>query len=238
VRRERRGGHDIGHEARRLELPPEAQTAIVADTHPLSLDSLGRIVAQLGIELSARDTKIERVADLVEERDPDLLVLGVDAVDVEVEQLLRVVQRTHPKVRVVVISDNDPPSAQRAFAAGVHAYCDRTASADDLAAAIRQSFERSIHLRPLLAGPATPQTDHAESQYLTRREVEILRLVAEGHTNKHIAGTLWITVHTVKFHLSNIYPKLNVANRAEATRWAERHGLETRSQAPAAKRKR
>ncbi len=210
-----------------------AQTAIVADAHPLSLDSLGRVVRELGIEISARATKIERVADLVEDHDPDLLVLGVDAVDVEVEQLLRVVQRTHPQVRVVVICDDDPPSAQRAFAAGAHAYCDRTASADDLAAAIRQSFERSIHLRPLVAGPATFQTEaHAESPYLTRREVEILRLVAEGHTNTQIAGTLWITLPTVKFHLSNIYRKLNVANRVEATRWAERHALERARKPP------
>src|SRR6266542_4432077 len=185
-----------------------AQTAIVVDTHPLSLDSLARVIAQLGIEISARETKIERFADLVEDHDPDLLVLGVETVDDKVEQLLRVVQSKHPKLRVVVISDDDPRS-------------DRTASADDLAAAIRQSFERSIHLRPMLA----------HQPYLTQREIEIVRLVAEGRTNKEIAGTLWVTLHTVKFHLSNIYRKLNVVNRAEATRWAVRHGLlDTRSQ--------
>ncbi len=205
-----------------------AQTAIVVDTHPLSLDSLARVIAQLGIEISARETKIERFADLVEDHDPDLLVLGVETVDDKVEQLLRVVQSKHPKLRVVVISDDDPRSAQAAFAAGAHAYCDRTASADDLAAAIRQSFERSIHLRPMLA----------HQPYLTQREIEIVRLVAEGRTNKEIAGTLWVTLHTVKFHLSNIYRKLNVVNRAEATRWAVRHGLlDTRSQAPAANRR-
>ncbi len=209
-----------------------AQTAIVADTHPLSLDSLGRVVRELGIEISARATKIERVADLMAEHDPDLLVLGVEAVDLEVQQLLQEVQRRHPRLRIVVISEDDLLSAQTAFAAGAHAYCGRTASAHDLAAAIRQSFERSIHLRPLVSDPATPQTEaYAGSPYLTRREAEILRFVAKGRTNKQIARTLWVTLHTVKFHLSNIYRKLNVANRAQATHWAEQHGvLEKRSQ--------
>jgi DNA-binding NarL/FixJ family response regulator len=205
---------------------PAAHTAIVADTHPLSLDSLARVVLELGIDVSARETGIERVAHLVADHDPDLLVLGVDAVDAQVQQLLRALQRTHPKIRMVVISDDVLRSAQAAFAAGAHAYCGRTASAHDLAAAIRQSFERSIHLRPLLADPATPESELVAGwPYLTPREAEILRFVAEGRTNKQIASALWVTLHTVKFHLSNIYRKLNVANRAEAMRWAEQHGV-------------
>jgi DNA-binding CsgD family transcriptional regulator len=60
---------------------------------------------------------------------------------------------------------------------------------------------------------------------LTRRELEILRLVAEGHSNAQLARMLWVTEQTVKFHLSNIYRKLDVANRTEASRWAQVHGL-------------
>jgi DNA-binding NarL/FixJ family response regulator len=202
-----------------------ARTAIVADTHPLSLDALARVVLELGIKVSARETRLGRVADLVERHHPDLLILGVDEVDAEFQGLLRVVQGTDAEVRVVVIGDEDPRRAQVAFAAGAHAYCDRTASADDLAAAIRQAFERSIYLPPLLVDPATSETAYATPPYLTQREVEILRLVAEGRTNKEIAGSLWVTPNTVKFHLSNVYGKLHVANRAEATRWAERRGL-------------
>ena len=60
---------------------------------------------------------------------------------------------------------------------------------------------------------------------LTQRELEILRLVAEGHTNGHIARQLWVTEQTVKFHLSNTYRKLGVANRTEASRYAYVHDL-------------
>ena len=60
---------------------------------------------------------------------------------------------------------------------------------------------------------------------LTRREIEILQLVAEGHSNAGVAKLLWVTEQTVKFHLSNIYRKLGVANRTEASRWAQLQGL-------------
>jgi DNA-binding NarL/FixJ family response regulator len=196
-----------------------AQRALVVDAHPLSLDLVERVVTQLDIEVSGRTTKIERVVDLVDEHDPHLLVLGVESVDVDVQEQLRVMQRSHPELRVVVISDEDAHDADAALAAGADVYCNRTASADDLATAIRQSFERSIWLRL----PSTAVG--AGALHLTRREVQILQLVAEGRTNAEIARTLWVAPRTVKFHLSNIYRKLDVANRMEASRWAARHGL-------------
>ena len=60
---------------------------------------------------------------------------------------------------------------------------------------------------------------------LTRRELELLKLVAEGHSNAQVARMLWVTEQTVKFHLSNVYRKLGVANRTEASRWAQTRGL-------------
>jgi DNA-binding CsgD family transcriptional regulator len=65
--------------------------------------------------------------------------------------------------------------------------------------------------------PALPQ--------LTRRELEILRLVAQGHANGEVAKMLWVTEQTVKFHLSNTYRKLGVANRTEASHWAYVQGV-------------
>ncbi len=60
---------------------------------------------------------------------------------------------------------------------------------------------------------------------LTRRETEILRLVAEGNSNPDVARLLWITNHTVKFHLANTYRKLGIRNRIEASQWASKNGL-------------
>jgi DNA-binding NarL/FixJ family response regulator len=115
-----------------------------------------------------------------------------------------------------------------ALAAGAAAYVVKTAHPEDLASAIRQAFSHSVYLagRPAVAPIPVPEPAPVDdSPGLTRRELEILRLVAEGHSNAQLARMLWVTEQTVKFHLSNIYRKLDVANRTEASRWAQVHGL-------------
>ncbi|MGH3033298.1 MAG: helix-turn-helix domain-containing protein, partial [Gaiellaceae bacterium] len=105
----------------------------------------------------------------------------------------------------------------------------KMAHPDDITSAIRQVFEHSIYfvggqLPAVASGPVLDS-----SLGLTRRELEILQLVAEGHSNAELARRLWVTEQTVKFHLSNVYRKLNVSNRTEASRWAQLHGLLSRS---------
>jgi DNA-binding NarL/FixJ family response regulator len=116
---------------------------------------------------------------------------------------------------------------EQAFDAGVYAYLLRTADPEDLAATVRQAFSTAIYLSGRLhkdtARPATRPLDGTPP--LTRRELEILRLAAAGRSNAELARRLWVTEQTVKFHLSNVYRKLSVANRTEAAHWAQLHGL-------------
>ena len=77
---------------------------------------------------------------------------------------------------------------------------------------------------PLVPGRVTRRRRRGPGG-LTRRELEVLRLVARGATNRAVAATLWVTDQTVKFHLSNVYRKLGVRNRFEAARWAWENGL-------------
>ena len=77
-------------------------------------------------------------------------------------------------------------------------------------------------IRPVNRAPVELATEHSA---LTEREREILRLVASGATNREIASQLWITQQTVKFHVSNVYRKLDVANRTEACHYAHINGL-------------
>jgi DNA-binding NarL/FixJ family response regulator len=161
-----------------------------------------------------------------------MVVAGQESASIDPD-LLSVVQkikRSHEMTKVIIFSSvGDDRAIDAAFSVGVSAFCIKTAAPDDLMAAIRQSFEHSIYLP---APPATSANECASKwdatggeQDLTRRELEILRLVSEGHSNSQLARILWVTEQTVKFHLSNVYRKLDVANRTEASRWAQVHGL-------------
>jgi DNA-binding NarL/FixJ family response regulator len=132
---------------------------------------------------------------------------------------------------IILSAQDEPQNIDAAFAAGAVAYVIKTAHPEDVCAAVRQAFEHSIFLpgstgaevRSIETRPARPTEDDAA--VLTRRELEILQLVAEGHSNAHVGRMLWVTEQTVKFHLSNIYRKLDVSNRTEASRWAQMRNL-------------
>ena len=183
----------------------------------------------MGVEVAAKATSSASALALVEELRPDLLITGIKMDETEMDgiTLIRQARERVGSLRAIVLSMyDDAQHIDAAFAAGAVAYVLKTAHPDDLTSAIRQAFEHSIYLnggvRPTPAPAATPLDD---SPGLTRREMEILQLVAEGHSNAELARMLWVTEQTVKFHLSNIYRKLNVSNRTEASRWAQLRGL-------------
>jgi DNA-binding NarL/FixJ family response regulator len=197
---------------------------------------MSRLLQETGVSVVAEATNAEQALAAVEEFRPDVLVAGLSSgypADVE---CVRRAKEAHPELKsVVMAAEEDPDAIESAFAAGASIFCVKTAEREDLASAIRQAFHRSIHVagvRP--AAPAKPAVVEPESpaSELTKRELEILRLVAEGHSNSQLARMLWVTEQTVKFHLSNIYRKLNVANRTEASRWAQLNGLLPLPQAP------
>lgn len=207
------------------------KSAVIFDRHPLWLDALDQLVAGVGVEIVGRSTDGDEAVELIEEYRPDVFIAGIDPARNEQLACLRRASECHPAIKSVVMSDStDPESIYAAFAAGAAVYCVKTARQEDLASAIHQAFERSIYIATSgghddFAPRAEPMDPKPAAHDLTRRELEILRLVAEGHSNSQLARMLWVTEQTVKFHLSNIYRKLDVANRTEASRWAQLHGL-------------
>jgi DNA-binding NarL/FixJ family response regulator len=205
------------------------RSAVLLDPHPLWLDAMEKLLTEVGITVVGRATAGDEAVALVEALRPDIFVAGVDVGCAEQVTCIARAKQSHPDVKAVVVDDStNPEEIDVAFAAGAAVYCVKTARQDDLASAIRQVFERSIYL----ATGGTPSavsrpsvSAEAATRDLTRRELEILRLVAEGSSNSQLAKMLWVTEQTVKFHLSNIYRKLEVANRTEASRWAQVHGL-------------
>jgi DNA-binding NarL/FixJ family response regulator len=203
------------------------KTAVILDKHPLWLDAMRNLVAGMGVAVVGAATDRDGAVAMVEGARPDVFIAGIDPLKPSDLACIRRANEVHSAVRSIVVADStDEEAIHAAFAAGASVYCSKTAEQQDLASAIRQTFSRSIYIAsadsPRLAAEATP-TEPAHN--LTRRELEILRLVAEGSSNSQLAQMLWVTEQTVKFHLSNIYRKLDVTNRTEASRWAQLHGL-------------
>ena len=211
-----------------------AQRAVLLDQFPLWLDAVESAVTKLGIEVVGKTTSPDEALDLVEQHEAQVLVAEITTGGGPLQGLACVgrARSRLPDLKVVVLSRLDDPRYMRAaFAVGADAYVLKTASPEDVALAVRQAFTRAIFFpqRDLAeaqpAAPPQPRPVREIAPTLTRREVEILRLVAEGHSNGELGRMLWVTEQTVKFHLSNIYRKLGVANRTEASRWAHLQGL-------------
>jgi len=207
---------------------PARHTAVLCDRERLWLDAAQHVLHRMEIEVVGRTHAVEEALRLVRKHRPDLLVVdlygptGIDAADF----LRRVSAKLGSGKLIVLSSVDDPVVARRALAGGAAAYVVKSEKLSDLDFAVRQALHRSIYL-PLgeSASEPTGAQDEPGPELLTARELEILRLAAEGGSNPEVARRLWITEQTVKFHLTNVFRKLGVSSRAEAARWARAHGV-------------
>ena len=215
-----------------------ARRAVLLDPHPLWLDALERVLTGIGVAVIGRTTEASAALDLIAAEQPELLIAELvdsNGASSSLDVLAEARQR-QPDLKIVVLSvASDPERINAAFARGALAYVVKTAQPQDVASAVRQAFEHSIFF-PRTGQATAPSAAEPRPEApggLTRRELEILRLVAEGHTNAQMARMLWVTEQTVKFHLSNVYRKLDVTNRTEASRWAQLNHLLSAEAQPA-----
>lgn len=203
-------------------------SAVIADPHPLWLDAVEQVLNRIGITVVGKTTSAKEALELVRELAPDILITELAGSNGQLDglTLLEEVQKIDGVRSVVLSLHFEPRHIDAALAAGAVAYVIKTAHPDDLASAIRQAFDHSIYLSgSTVTNRSSRDAAQDDGPGLTRRELEILQLVAEGHSNAQLARMLWVTEQTVKFHLSNVYRKLGVANRTEASRWAQLNGL-------------
>jgi DNA-binding NarL/FixJ family response regulator len=172
----------------------------------------------------ARNASARVIADaaadavLVDEADRDQQTLT----------LIREIKEVSSCVTVIVLTVSiEGEWLQHALDAGASGAISKAVHPTALATLVRECL--SGHIVHSLAGvntkDAAPNVTPSEACALTERELEVLQLVAAGATNGEIARKLWITQQTVKFHVSNIYRKLDVANRTEACHYAHVNGL-------------
>jgi DNA-binding NarL/FixJ family response regulator len=160
--------------------------------------------------------------DALKEARPDVVVVdGITDTGHALENV-RAIRGDLPQALIILVSsDMDDASNAQAMEAGAIVCLWRDAEVPAVAGVPQKPADgRTAALAPVpLDDPGDVQEAEVPNP-LTPRELEILRWVAEGHTNARIARKLWVTEQTVKFHLSNIYRKLGVQNRTEASRYA------------------
>lgn len=214
---------------RHEEILQRGRSAVVLDGDPRSCNRIVGVLGRLQFAVSGTAGMAASALTLVEEFRPDLFIADAKLALAELRGMSGLTQALmlHTKMRAVVLSDEDNPIAiVQAFRAGAHAYVLKTAGAEELAAAVRQVFNRSVFFPVTRAGLAEAAAARARAaRLLTRRELQILEFAAAGLPNAKIARALWLSEQTVKFHLTNLYKKIGVGNRTEASRWAHEHGL-------------
>ena len=202
---------------------------LLVDDHELFLDAT-RFALEAGnsydheisFEVVGCARSGSEVLPLMRDLRPKLVLLDISLPGTDGFTLLELLQARHPEVRVVMLSESEQEEHVRAAVSrGAAAYILKTIHPHDLPAALRQILSQTIYV-PL---PAGAESAAATAHGLSERELEILRHVARGLSNRAIGKNLWVTEQTIKFHLTNIYRKLGVHNRIGAARQAHRLGI-------------
>jgi DNA-binding NarL/FixJ family response regulator len=199
-----------------------AARAVVIDPDPLWQQAVSAALKRSDVAVVASSDDLCRAPELADVHSADLLLVGLeDGVDNrEVYRLLRKVHKRCPDlVTVVFVQNDDRCTVDSALAGGAYWAVDRRLGATELVRAVTEAYRAQLEE---IGATDAPNGVRAR---LTRRELEILRLVAEGRPNREVAKILWVTDQTIKFHLANTYKKLGVRNRIEASHWASARGL-------------
>jgi len=199
---------------------------ILADDHPVVRSGIrAELDGADGIEVVGEASSGDEAIRLVEELRPDVLVSDVVMPGMDGVEVARLLREKHPELRILAPSAYD----ENAFvfgllSAGAMGYVLKEEALDTIVEAIRAASRGESWLSPRVAAKVMKRGIGTEEVPLTERELEVLRLMAKGLSNKGIASELFISERTVKFHISNILSKLGVFSRTEAVLYAIRRG--------------
>lgn len=203
---------------------------LIADDHPLMLAGLRRTLEHSeDIEIVGEAHSGPELLKMIEHRLPGMVLTDLRMPGLSGSECVTEILTRWPLVKVVVLSaSDDRASIDSALNAGASAYIVKSIHPPDIASVLRQAADTSIVFHATPRAPSVigyVPVEEPEGPGLTDREQTILTAVAAGLTTTAISRELWISEHTVKYHLTNIYRKIGVPNRAAAVRYALENGL-------------
>lgn len=218
-----------------MKVPNHALRVVLADDHHFFREGLQGMLSADGMIVVGEASDGAGAIALTRELLPDIVVVDLNMPQVSGVQALRQIAKSSPQVRVLVLTVSaDETDALEALAAGACGYLLKDTRADELVNAIRLAAggHAVVSREVVRALVARVRTDAHEAEHedddalaLTARELEVIRLMADGADNATIGRELSISRHTVKQYVTNIFEKLGVQSRVQAAVYAVRKGL-------------
>lgn len=204
---------------------------VIVDDHSLFRSGVRTELAGL-VDITGEAGTVSEAIATIQATRPDVVLLDVHMPDGGGLAVLREVSSTLPATRFLALSVSDAPEdVIELVRAGARGYVTKTISAIELAEAITRVAAGEVVLSPRLAGfvlnvfAQPPVAADPELDTLTRREIEVLELIARGYLYKEVAQRLGVSIRTVESHVSAVLRKLHLSNRHQLARWAAQRRL-------------
>jgi two-component system response regulator NreC len=206
---------------------PQLIRIVIADDHQVVRRGLQLLLdGESDFEVVAEAGDVDAARRYVRGHHPDVVVLDLNMPGGAVLEAIPEMRKEQPNSQIVVLTMQENPAfAREALRAGALAYVLKEAADSELVEAVRRAAAGEIYLNPQLGARIAAEPPPGPPDDLTEREVEVLRRIALGHTNREIADQLFLSVRTVETHRQHIQQKLRLTSRAELVQYAVERGL-------------
>jgi two-component system response regulator NreC len=206
---------------------PGTIRVVIADDHAVVRRGLRQVLdAEDGFEVVAEAADLESARRYTRGHRPDVLVLDLNMPGGSSLEGIPEIRAECPQTQIVVLTmQNEPAYARHALGAGALGYVLKESAESELVEAIRRAAAGDTYLNPRLGARVAAEPPPGLPDGLSEREVEVLRMIALGHTNAEIAEQLFLSVRTVETHRAHIQQKLRLGTRSELVRYALDHKL-------------
>jgi two-component system, NarL family, response regulator NreC len=211
-----------------LPTPPSTTVRIVlADDHAVVRSGLRMLLdSEADFEVVAEAGDVEAARRYVRGHHPAVLVLDLNMPGGSSLEAIPALREESPDTQIVVLTMQEEPAfARHALGNGALGYVLKEAADDELVQAVRRAAAGETYMNPRLGARLASEPPPGPPDDLSEREVDVLRLIALGHTNAEIAKQLFLSVRTVETHRAHIQQKLRLSSRAELVRYALERGL-------------
>jgi DNA-binding NarL/FixJ family response regulator len=205
---------------------------MLADDHRMLREGLRRSMADQGFDVVGEARDGEEAVRLADDVRPDVILMDVTMPEMDGVEATRQIKKDQPDVRIVMLTMHaDQEVLASAIRAGASGYLVKDCSTEEIASAVRMAASGETALSPQLAASMLDevrkldQPQNEDDRIITKREEEVLQLIADGCSTPEVAERLFISQKTVKNHLASIYQKLDARDRTQAVLQAVRMGI-------------